>query len=210
MSINVPKSWLSFCSSYLFALAAVTFLVSGCAAVNKKTEIPSYGEAKKRVLSGGPLVEAPIEQRMNIKGGKQEALKTGAPAPFTGVLLNNAKTEELLAIRAEREKLRKLLEASRLQHGTSKIIYEATLERLKQEAERSWWEKNRGVVGLVIGMVLGIGTTVGLIYALTRGNALSTDTATSPVLTNKSTESLRFRPRPSRLFLGRRPLLLRF
>lgn len=168
-------------------------LLSSCAASTKKVEIPSYGEAKKRVLAGGPLVEEPIEKRMNIQGGKQQAIKKDDKAPYTGILINNPKAEELIAIKAERAKLRKLLESSRLQLGTMKIIYEATMGRLKQEVKRTWWEKNRGIVGLVIGIVVGVGTTIGLVYALTRGNAISTTTNSRLLKSpcpNRETETL--------------------
>ncbi len=153
---------------------ALTLPQTGCAG-SRKTTIPSYGEAKKRVLAGGPLVQQPIEKRIKLEGGKKQALKAGVVAPYTGVLLSLRKAEELVAVKAERTRLRKELEATRLQLGTSKIIYDAIVQRLKEEVRRSWWERNKGIVGLVLGIVVGGALVLGVMYAVTRGQGISTN-----------------------------------
>lgn len=159
---------------YSLVVIALALPSYGCAAA--KTQIPSYGEAKKKVLAGGPLVQEPIEKRMKLEGGKAAGVKKGEPAPHSGVVLDFTKSEEYLAIKAERDRLREELRAARLAKGTTKIIMDATVQRLKEEVKRTWWERNRGVVGLVLGIVLGTSVTVGLVYGLSRGQGISTTT----------------------------------
>ena len=167
---------LQRCFSLLILILA--FALAGCPKV-QKTEIPTYADAKKKVLSNGALVKKPIEEREAklFKGGKAQGIKAGTAAPHTGVLINNKKAAELAAIKAERNRLRQELEAARLAKGTSKIIYEAAMERLKEEAQRTWWEKNRGTVGLSIGIIVGSSLVLGVLYAVTKGDGVTVNTA---------------------------------
>jgi hypothetical protein len=137
-------------------------------------KIPTYGEAKAKAEKGGPFVQEPIEKRESLPAGKVKALKQGDASPFTGNLIDNDKARYYIAIKAERKRLRKELGAARLKAAATKIITDALVERLKQEATRSWWERNKGTVLLVTGIVIGTGFAIGLTYALTRGQGAVT------------------------------------
>lgn len=181
---NKPKSWRS---SFKEAVDLPTFIIvivgllilamalpsAGCA-TTKKVNIPTYGEAKAKAEKGGPFVQDPIEKREGLPEGKVKAVKKGEVSPFTGNLIDNDKARYYIAIKAERKRLRKELGAARLKAAATKIITDALVERLKQEAIRSWWEKNKGTVALVTGIIIGTAFSVGLTYALTRGKGAAT------------------------------------
>jgi len=148
---------------------------AGCAKVYK-TKVPTYEEARQQVMKGGPLVDKPVEVREAelFKDGKQQSISKDSPAPYTGVLVNNPKAREIIAVTAERDRLRKELEAARTTKAITKIIYEATMQRLKEEVDRTWWERNRGLVGLVVGIIGGGALVLGVLYAVTKGNGVTT------------------------------------
>lgn len=169
MLTNKLKSWRSYSS----ALLLLSLIFSGCTKRNL-VKIPTYGEAKAKAEKGGPFVQDPIEKREGLPEGKAKAIKQGEPSLFTGNVIDNDKARYFIAIKAERKRLRKELSASRLKAAATKIITDALVERLKQEATRSWWERNKGTVALVTGIVIGTGFAVGLTYALTRGQGAAT------------------------------------
>jgi hypothetical protein len=137
-------------------------------------KIPTYGEAKAKAEKGGPFVQEPIEKRESLSAGKVKALKKSEAAPFTGNLIDNDKARFYIAVKAERKRLRKELGSARLKATATKIVTDALVQRLKQEAKRSWWERNKGTVAFITGIVIGTGFVVGLTYALTRGKGAAT------------------------------------
>jgi hypothetical protein len=154
---------------------ALAFSQTGCAP-QKGTTIPSYEEAKAQVLKAGPLIDKPTEERNNFPKGKAAPVKAGEAAPFSGVLLDDKQAARLAAIKAERDKLRAIVEAERLQQRTKDIINDKALKALSERAKRTWWEKHKGEILLGVGGTLGIGLVLGVLYALTKGDGASSST----------------------------------
>jgi hypothetical protein len=171
----------------LGAVALVIFLsvtnIVGCSsAAGKGTKIPTYEQAKKEVLSRGPLVKPKVETQLSwLKGGKAAGVYKGEvvqivdpkdsskkPVTWGAVVLDAKKAAELKAIKDQRDLLLKKLEAAKLQRDANKIIHEAALQKMKEAAKRTWWEKNQGIVALTIGGALGAGLIIGILYALRR------------------------------------------
>jgi hypothetical protein len=190
MRRSVLRSLISFSRSPVttFAIAAallcaaVIFGMSGCA-TTKVPPIKTYEEAKKDVEARGALVSDPIETREGYSEGTSVPLLKGAAAPHSGVLLDEAKTRYYIAIKAERDRRRKELEAARKNAAIQEIIHNSALEHIdaKVKANNTWWERNKGLMGLAFGTVIGISLVVGVLYAVTGGKGAST-TANAHVL----------------------------
>lgn len=177
--------------SLLICCSALLFLGACSSSTSKGTKIPTYEEAKKEVLSRGPLVKPKVETQLPwLKGGqargvfKGETVQTIDPADKTkkvpvkwgAIVIDEKKAAELKAIKDQRDLLLKKLEAAKLQRDANTIIYKAALEKVKVAAKRTWWEKNGPAVGLVVGGTLGAALIVGIVYALTRGNGVTVNT----------------------------------
>jgi hypothetical protein len=164
----------------------------GCSSsTSRGTKIPTYEEAKKEVLSRGPLVKPKVETQLPwVKGGKAAGVYKGEtvqtvdpkdsskklPVGWGAVVIDAKKAAELKAVRDQRDLLLKKLEAAKLQRDANKIIYDAALQKAKEAAKRTWWERNQGVVALTIGGALGAGLIIGIVYALTRGSGVTVTT----------------------------------
>jgi hypothetical protein len=182
------RSLRNFCS--IFLLAAVVLV--GCSSSSKKgTTIPTYEKVKKDILAKGPLVKPKVEtQHPWLKGGKARGVFKGetvqtvdpkdktkkVPVVWGAVVIDAKKAAELKAIKDQRDLLLKKLEATKLQRDANKIIYDAALQKAKEAAKRTWWERNKGVVGLAVGGTIIGGLVIGLVYALTRGNGITVNT----------------------------------
>ena len=98
------------------------------------------------------------------------------------VVVDDRKAAELRAIKVERDQLRTELKAERLKGRTKDIIHRAALQAAREANKRSWWEKNKGIVALVTGGTLGAALIVGIVYALTKGNGVTVNTNSSPLI----------------------------
>ena len=175
------RAWMSLLSC--FSVILIT-LVVGCAPNIPK--VVTYEEAAKTVAARGALVTPPIEQREGYEEGTATRLDVGQAAPKNGTLLDEKKLTLLIAIKAERDRRRAELEAERRKTEIQKIIYESTIVNLKAQAEarNNWWEQNKGLVGLTIGVTVGMAVVVGILYAITGGKSVQTSTSaltTSPM-----------------------------
>jgi hypothetical protein len=176
---------------------AVVFLVIALATIScssstsKGTKIPTYEEAKKEVLARGALVKPPVEKAYKfLQGGKKAGLPKGTEVDvidpkniaqtkkvkWAAIVIDERKAAELKAVKIQRDLLLKKLEAAKLQRDANTIIYNAALQKAKEAAKRTWWERNQGIVALTIGGALGAGLIVGIVYALTRGNGVTVNT----------------------------------
>ena len=158
-------------------LAAVALGMSGCATPSIPP-IKTYEQAKKDVEAQGALVSDPIEVREGYSSGSSTAILKGSAAPHNGLLLDETKARYYVAIKAERDRRRKELEAARKNAAIQKAIYDSSLEHIqaKVKANDTWWERNKGLMGLAFGTVLGVGLVVGVLYAVTGGKGASTAT----------------------------------
>lgn len=164
-------------------VASILFGTNGC----KTANIPSvltYEKANKEVDARGPLVSDPIEKREGYKEGTSTVIKKDAPAPHKGILIDADKAAYYVAVKAERDRRRKELEAARKNLEVQKLIHKSTLEHIvaRERAHNTWWERNKGLMGLAFGTTLGIALTVGILYAVTRGSGINTTSSNAHIL----------------------------
>jgi len=182
------KSSTSFCettSSWVVLLGAFVLILlslsigTGCAAT-ALPPVKTYEQAKKEVEARGPLVSKPIEEREGYSEGTSKVVKQGDPAPHAGMVIDADKARYYIAIKAERDRRRKELEAARVNLEIQKLIHQSALEHIdaKIKANNTWWERNKGLMGLAFGTVIGVGLVVGVLYAVTKGKGASTTTNT--------------------------------
>ena len=166
----------------MFAAILASIGASGCAA--KLPPVKTYDQAAKEVMAKGPLVSAAIEKREGFKEGTSKVLKKGTPAPSNGSLIDRDKVVYYIAIKAERDRRRKELEASRKNLEIQKLIHKSALDHIaaKVKANNTWWERNKGLMGLSFGTVIGIGLVVGVLYAVTKGQWMSTSSTNTHIL----------------------------
>lgn len=84
-----------------------------------------------------------------------------------GILLSEEKVERCLLYRTRYNELRSIYESDRMVWGAQRELYE---ERLRLSGEEiynlqpDWWDENKLAVGIAIGVVFGIGLSLG-VYA---------------------------------------------
>jgi len=182
------KSSTSSCSWLILLAAAACLLLgltmgTGCASASIPP-VKSYEAAKAEVEKRGALVTKPIEERENYKPGKSQVITKDTPAPENGILINKDKAAYYIAVKSERDRRRKELEAARKNAAIKQIIYESTIEHLKAKAlaQSTWWEQNKGLVGFGIGVTVGMAIIVGLVYGLTKGDGVNSSSTNAHVL----------------------------
>jgi len=188
MRTSALKNSTTFYEGLLLFVAAVAivaaFIVSaGCASI-KIPPVRTYESAEAEVNKRGPLVTKPIEERENYKPGTSQVIKKDAPAPHKGILLDEDKATYYVAIKAERDRRLKELEAARKKAAIQQIIADSTISHLsaKALARGTWWEQNKGLVGFGIGVVVGMAIVTGLVYGLTKGSGVSSSSTNAHIL----------------------------
>ena len=173
----------------LFAVAAFliacTFL-SSCA--TGAPALKTYAQLKAEVEKTGPFIDPKAEVRGKFDPGQFVELKPGDAAPWRGMLYDKNKALFYEVIAEERDRRRAEVEVERKKAAIDKLIYEQSMAYLTYENKKynSWWERNKGLVGLAVGMILGMGITTGLVYGLTKGKATTSGSAlktTTPLFT---------------------------
>lgn len=183
--------WPLLVAVILVLLLSVTNLIGCSSSTSKGTQIPTYEDAKKEVLSRGPLVKPKVETQLPwLKDGQARGVWEGqtiqtvdpkdkskkVPVTWGSVLLDDKKAAELKAVKDQRDLLLQKLEAAILQRDANKIIHEAALKKMGEAAKRTWWERNKTTFALLTGATLATGLVIGLIYALTRGSGITVNT----------------------------------
>ena len=171
--------WLVLPAAAMLLLAT---LLSGCVQP-KTTKIPTYEEARTQALKQGPFIQPPTEKRHNLNcKDKPVTLKKNPEKgiPFTGNLITNDKAECLVAVKAERDRLRKELDAERLRATTRKIINDAAYKNLAEQTKRSWWDRHGGSVLFAAGAAVGMAIVIGVLYAITGGKNVTVNSHVLP------------------------------
>jgi len=176
----------SLATRCLAATLCLSILLAGCASSQKATTIklPTYQPA--------PL-KPPIEERPEVK----LPAKTGAPTPllqcgppkcrrddttkkwvcdaqptcsvkFSGILIDGHLAARYKLQAAERDKLRAIIATDRQAYSASHKVVESAFNDLAKQAERSWWERNKGTFGFWGGMVIGMGFAILAVWAGTK------------------------------------------
>ncbi|KKN49136.1 hypothetical protein LCGC14_0645840 [marine sediment metagenome] len=166
-------------AAIVVVLAALVFLgVSGCPKPIH-TRVPSYEEARSTALKEAPFIRKPIEERQQFRcKDKAVTLRKDIAKgiPFTGNLLTNDKVECLIAIKAERDRVRKELSATKLQMRIREIIKDAAIQRLVEQARPTWWQLHSWKVLAPTLIAVGGALVLGVVYALTGGKPININT----------------------------------
>lgn len=186
-----PKSkkilvWQIFLAALAIGLFSLSSLLSsGCSA--QAPALKTYEQIKAEIEKSGSFVDPKIEIKNKLSPGTSDVVAEGKPSPKSGIVYDRDKVIFYEAIASERDRLHAQLEVIAKKAAIDKAIYEQTITHLNfQLSERkTWWEKNKGTVGICVGIVLGIGLTTGLVYGLTRGSGInqsSSALSTQPML----------------------------
>lgn len=88
--------------------------------------------------------------------------------PFTGILLDSHLLAKYKLIKGERDKLRTWIMIERTARGDIQNYMNKVLADALARAKRSWWDENKGWVGLVGGVVAASILAIGLAAGLER------------------------------------------
>ena len=175
MKKSRQSGWLNYCS--WLGVVVVSVLYGGCA-TQLQTKVPSFEEARQQALKEAPFIQKPVEERQGLKcDDKPVVVKKNPEAgiPNTGLLITNQKAECLVARSAERDRLRKELSSARLNARVKQIVNDATYRKIAENSKQSWWDKHSWKVLSPILLVVGSAITITIMYALTGGRPITTN-----------------------------------
>ena len=150
---------------------AVLLLVGGCAttkAAEPKHTLPPPLVAAK-------LPERPDAKSIPVSADWVIAVEEGETVPEgrAGVLMSQEKAVRAAEYVVAYNELRQLYVVDLTTWGRERQIYERYLEAAdgevdhwKKQAERSWWEKHSGQIGLGAGLIVGAVITVAIVEAV--------------------------------------------
>ena len=126
------------------------------------------------------------KQTVKKEDGTEEVKESRKTLTGAYILIDKDRALYYAALKSRRDRLRATLQTSEKQRYIDNRILESTIENLKARAKQqsTWWEKNKGLVGLAFGSLVGMAITVGLVYALNKGQGVST--------TSSSLKGIRF------------------
>ena len=137
------------------------FLVffGGCASSARKPLVSPYR---------APVLQKPIEEREVLPTGDDVTVGILAEeqAPFDGLLLSERAAVRYRLIRAERDTLREVLEIERQAAVQRHDLMTNALADMHKQAQRTWFERHAGVLGLYGGFLLGSVTCIVLVYGI--------------------------------------------
>jgi len=124
-------------------------------------EVPSEVPASKRVVE--PVKSCAVETM-----GEEVAREVGP-----GIYMSFEMAKRAAELSVAYDEMRELYEVDLRTMEREREVYQRQLdladqevERQRERARRSWWEKNRGWIGLGTGLVVGAALAVGIAAAL--------------------------------------------
>jgi hypothetical protein len=121
-----------------------------------------------------PPAEVPLDKRLAVS--VSECTVQGSDPPQKtppGILMSQEMAMRAARVRVAYDEVRGLYEVDLRTMDRERQVYDRHLKAADDEivewrvkARRSWWEKNRGLVGLSLGLVVGVGLTIGVVAAL--------------------------------------------
>ena len=171
------------------AFAVLLVLSVGCASAPKVVTEPTVAErkwAEERDLPPDPGEEElpeglgpdfppeAVEVGQCSPDEAEGSEEAQGPCPDkAGILISEQKAARIKLYQIRYKELRKTYEADRSLWRAHRELYETKLElalkelkRTEERAERSWWEKHDGTIGLGVGVVVGSALAVGIAAAL--------------------------------------------
>jgi hypothetical protein len=93
---------------------------------------------------------------------------------YSGILLSEGEFRSIIEMKIKLDYFMHLsgalsnqLQASNMQFDNTLAAFDKLTDKIKGEIDNeSWWEQNKGVMGVVIGLITGIGLSVGVFYAV--------------------------------------------
>jgi hypothetical protein len=105
----------------------------------------------------------PLEAASCVEEG---AIVGGIQCPSrSGIVVSEARAWRDAQYRIGYQELRRLYEADRQVWQSQRELYEVQIQMDRQELERSrprWWDRNKGLVLLGVGLIIGAGFVVGM------------------------------------------------
>ena len=121
-----------------------------------------------------PPAEVPPDKRMVLS--VSECIVEGSDPPSKtapGILMSQEMAMRAARLKVSYDEMRGLYKVDLATMDRERGIYERHLKAADDEiiewrerSRRSWWEKNRGLVGLVGGVVVGAAMTIGIAAAI--------------------------------------------
>ena len=127
------------------------------------------GVPERQHVEKKELPEPPDAKPIPAEEDWVKPLPAGKAYDKDGVLISPAKAARAKQWQLGYKSLRDLYEIDRQIWEQQRIVYDERLGQANKEIERlspSWWSDNKGTVGLVTGIVLGVATTIGIVYAV--------------------------------------------
>jgi hypothetical protein len=144
-----------------FLGACVSSQTTRVAEITKK--LPTY-----KVEDLPPPVESRPTTALPPKTDAPQAVQQGQSVPFTGVLIDNHLAAKYKLIQAERDRWRATIVAERKARAEVQNYYNKTLAKSLAELDkqRSWFERNKGLIGFVVGTLFASAMAIGLAFAI--------------------------------------------
>jgi len=121
-----------------------------------------------------PPKEVPLDKRL-VVAVSECTVEGSEPVAKTppGILMNQAMAMRAARLKVAYDELRGMYEVDLSIMDREREIYERHLKAADDEivewrtkARRSWWERNKGTVGLVLGVMTGAALTIGIAAAI--------------------------------------------
>jgi len=162
----------------LALLLSCFMILAGCASSQtSKITLPTYKPAKlkppiedRKETKLPPKVGAPtVVMACSAKRG--EAAPEDCKVPFNGILVDPNYAARAKLYKAERDKLRSIVQTDRNAFAATHTVHEEAINDLAKRAQRSWWENNKGTVGFWGGMVVGMALAILSVYGVSKAES---------------------------------------
>lgn len=146
-------------------LLSACLLTASCQATTQQSglKLPTYKPSPLK-----PPVEERKDTKLPPKTAAPKAVSKDQAAPFSGILIDGHLAAKYKLQKAERDTLRRIIAIDRAAFSQAHKLQEQAFNELAKRAERSWWERNKGVLGFWGGVVVGMGLAILSVYAGTR------------------------------------------
>lgn len=167
-------------------------LLTASCATAKLPKVITYDEAAKEVATKQWVVTK-VEDEKDFKPGSSEVVPKSSVLTMrvkqpdgtykevkktltsSQIMIDRNRAAYYARLKSRRDRFRGELKAERKNNYINTRIHETTTENLKVRAKQqsTWWEQNKGLIGLAFGTLIGMAITVGLVYALNKGNGVN-------------------------------------
>lgn len=171
---------MAWCYSILVMRILVfllAFCIVGCGASQQEADEPTSSQLEPIITTElpDPIPEVPASKRV-VEAAKTCEVEAVEGAEWRtvgpGIFMSYEMSKRAAQLRIDYDEIRGSYEVDIRTVNRAQAIYQKQLDaadadvvRLRKAARRSWWELNRGLVGLAVGVVVGAGLAVGILAA---------------------------------------------